>query len=213
MPIGSFSLIYHLADQLQKHRPKHVLDLGVGFGLSGAIVRQYLDHGVFELKSNPEFPDIAPWIKWGTRLIGIEGFEGYKNPAWELYDMVKVMDIVDYVDGTIGRYVDKTEEGAEHNDTFSTDFIILTDVLEHFTKEEGNILIPKLIKLLSPGGVLLIGTPGVFVEQGAVHGNEYERHKSLWKWNEFPPGFEVIKNGQGDEFGHYMILVKYVKPK
>lgn len=189
MAIGSFSLLYHYCDQLQKHRPKNILDLGIGFGMMGALVRQYLSEGV--KKDKTLFP-------WGISLTGIEGFEGYRNPAWDLYDNIIIEDIRNYVPSI----PDKT-----------FDFIIFSDVLEHMSREEGESVIHSLMRTLRPGGVLMIGTPGVFVEQGPVHGNEYERHKSLWKWNEFPPGFEVIKNGQGDEFGHYMILVKYVKPK
>lgn len=181
MPVGSFSLIYHLAEHLQKHRPKSVLDLGVGFGLAGAIVRQYLDDGV---------------KPWRTELIGVEAFEAYGNPTWGLYNSLLNCSIQDFV--SVRR---------EHK----YDFIILSDVIEHFEKEEGLILIYDLMRMLNKGGVLWIATPGVWCEQDAVHGNEYERHRSLWKWNEFPSGFEVIKNGQGDEHGHYMILVKYVK--
>lgn len=190
MPVGSFSLIYRLAEHLQKHRPKSVLDLGVGFGLAGAIVRQYLDDGVKPFK---------------TELNGVEAFGGYKNTCWGLYDKVFEEDIRAFVD----RWLKAPSDPQNKNVGF--DFIIFSDVLEHFEKEEGLKLIYDLIGLLNKGGVLWIATPGVWCEQDAVHGNEYERHRSLWKWNEFPSGFEVIKNGQGDEHGHYMILVKYVK--
>lgn len=187
MPIGSYSLIYHLAEHLQLHRPKSVLDLGVGFGLAGAIVRQYLDDGV---------------QPWKTVLVGVEAFKEYKNPSWDLYGAVLEMDIRSFLSNNDYPGLDGYAK---------YDFIIFSDVLEHFEKEEGLKLIYDLMGLLNKGGVLWIATPGVWCEQDAVHGNEYERHRSLWKWNEFPSGFEVIKNGQGDEHGHYMILVKYVK--
>lgn len=181
MPIGSFSLLYHFADHLQKHRPKTVLDLGIGFGMMGALVRQYLDDGV---------------QPWKTHLIGVEGFEQYRNPSWDLYDDIFVEDIRGFAATLSERELD---------------FIIFSDVIEHLDKEEGRIIISMLIRSLKPGGVLMIGTPGIFCEQGAVHGNEYEIHRSVWAWNEFPLGFEVIKNGNPDEFGHRMILVKYVR--
>lgn len=189
MPLGSYSLTYHFADQLCKHRPKSVLDLGIGFGLQGCLVRQYLDGGV---------------MPWKTRLVGVEGFAEYQNPAWDLYDVVLIGSIQDYLKGTLPQ---QCPDAA----TDCYDFIILSDVLEHFEKRDGWDIIQELMTRLTKGGVLMIGTPGVWAEQGAVHGNEYEIHRSLWKWNEFPPGFEVIKNGEPDEFGHRMILVKYVK--
>lgn len=184
MPLGSFALINHLADHLCRHRPKSVLDVGVGFGLTGAIVRQYLDSGV---------------QPWKTVLVGIEAFPQYKNPTWDLYGSVLEMDVREFL---------KDKGLAEFA---KYDFIVFTDVVEHFSHEEGEEIIYKLMGMLNKGGVLWIGTPGVWAEQGAVHGNEYETHRSLWKWNEFPPGFEVIKNGEPDEFGHRMILVKYIK--
>lgn len=186
MPVGSFSLTYHFANELQRHRPKSVLDLGIGFGLQGALVRQYLDDGV---------------RPWKTKLIGVEAFREYENPVWDLYTGIYYMTIQEYLAG----------KSILQDSDLNFDFIILSDVIEHLEKEEGRNIIYKLMDLLNKGGVLMIGTPGVWCEQGAVHGNEYEEHKSLWKWNEFPPGFEVIKDGKGDEFGHYMILVKYVK--
>lgn len=191
MPVGSFSLIYHYCNELQRHRPKSVLDLGIGFGLLGAIVRQYLDNGV---------------QPWQTKLVGVEGFRNYESPQWYVYDETNHISIEEYV-------LDWKLAVSANQNVFIPEFIVLSDVLEHFEKEEGRKLIYDLMEMLPSGGVLMIGTPGVWCEQGAVHGNEYERHKSLWAWNEFPVGFEVIKNGQGDEFGHYMILVKYVKPK
>ena len=197
MPVGSFSLTYHYCNELQRHRPKSVLDLGIGYGLQGGLVRQYLDNGV---------------RPWKTQLMGVEGFEGYRNPQWGVYDHIYICDIKDFVNNTYELFVNRIPCGSTflYADT-RPEFIILSDVLEHFDRDEGSDLIKKLMAILPKGGVLMIGTPGVWCEQDAVHGNEYERHKSLWKWNEFPPGFEVLKNGQGDEFGHYMILVKYVK--
>lgn len=192
MPLGSYSLTYHFADQLCKHQPKSVLDLGIGFGLQGALVRQYLDGGVADKQTARG---------WGTTLIGVEGFPHYHNPVYELYDGFFLCDIRTYLFKEIDhRHCPRT-----------FDFIIFSDVLEHFEKEEGREIVYKLMTLLNLGGVLLIGTPAVWAEQGAVHGNEYETHRSLWAWNEFPPGFEVIKNGEPDEFGHRMILVKYVR--
>lgn len=203
MPIGSYSLTAHYCEHLQKHRPKSVLDVGVGFGLTGALVRQYLDNGVYEdivhhYGDNAGIEDSI--YHWSTRLMGVEPFN-YKNPAWHLYDGIFKMSIQEYLSDN------------QLTPSPQYDFIIFSDVIEHMEKEEGYEVIEGLIGLLNPGGVLMIGTPGVFVEQGAVHGNEYERHRSLWAWNEFPPGFEVIMNGEPDEWKHRMILVKYVKLK
>lgn len=196
MPIGSYSLTYHIADELCKHMPKSVLDLGIGFGLQGALVRQYMDHGV---------------QPWKTKLIGVEAFEKYHNPCWDLYDIVHVNNIEDYLTGSTGQNTMRELNFPDEDYQYKPDFIIMTDVIEHFSMPIGYGIIKQCQDLLAPKGVLLIGTPAVWAEQGPVNGNPYEEHKSLWKWNEFPPGFEVIKNGSPDANGHMMILVKYVK--
>lgn len=190
MPIGSYALTYNIAHEIWKRKPARVLDLGVGFGMQGALVRQYVDQG------------IQPWK---TFLIGIEGFEGYRNPLWDLYEFVNIMPIQDWIAGTI-----KRNDNQEYKSLY--DMIIMTDVIEHFDKEEGFQIAQDLMKLLNPGGIVLIGTPGIFQEQGAAYGNEYERHRSAWSAFDFPPGYEIIQDGSPDRDGHQMILVKYTKP-
>ena len=71
MPIGSYSPIPHLASHLLKHRPDSVLDLGIGFGMTGAVVRQWLDDGV------------QPFT---TTLVGVEAWPQYRSVLWDLYD-------------------------------------------------------------------------------------------------------------------------------
>jgi predicted TPR repeat methyltransferase len=59
-----------------------VLDLGIGMGFYGAVVRQWVDLGV---------------RPWRTRLVGVEGFVAYRNPCWDLYDEVQVVSIEDFL--------------------------------------------------------------------------------------------------------------------
>ena len=62
MPIGCCSLDPAIATQFVVFRPGSVLDLGIGMGFYGAVVRQWLDGGV---------------QPWRTRLVGVEGFAAY----------------------------------------------------------------------------------------------------------------------------------------
>ncbi len=54
------------------------------------------------------------------------------------------------------------------------DLYLLIDVLEHFSTEDGHKLLD------SCKGDVLVVTPHVVSEQGAVNGNEYETHRSAW---------------------------------
>lgn len=182
MPIGSFSLVPHIANRLCTTRPSRLLDLGIGFGLYGGVVREWIDQGV------------QPWKSY---LVGVEVFGAYGNPMWDLYDLVFVESIEDYL--------------ARPAEQF--DCILLTDVIEHFTREQGVPILSTLAERLAPGGHLIVGTPGAFFEQGAVYGNEYERHRSLWSGDDFlSRGFSLMLDGTPDQFGNRMILAEYQRP-
>jgi SAM-dependent methyltransferase len=179
MPIGSYSLVPYIAHQLCEHRPSRILDLGIGFGLYGAVVREWQDLGV---------------QPWSTYLAGVEAWAAYGNPLWDLYNLVVVDTIQNYL--------------SSANEVF--DFILMTDVIEHFTKDEGAWVLDAMRDRLSPGGRALVGTPGLFFEQGAAFGNEFECHRSLWTAEDFlTRGFSVILDGEADQFGNRNLLAHW----
>ncbi len=89
MPIGCISCVPYVASRLMQRRPESVLDLGIGMGFYGAVIRQWLDHGV---------------RPWHTRLVGVEGWPGYRNPTWDLYDEVHLESIESYLDKSRERF-------------------------------------------------------------------------------------------------------------
>jgi 2-polyprenyl-3-methyl-5-hydroxy-6-metoxy-1,4-benzoquinol methylase len=185
MPIGSYSSFRDIMRQVLMHSPKTILDLGVGHGINGAGIRNWLNVGI---KGN--YKD--------TIVIGVEGFREYHSPLWACYDMVYVSTIQQYL---------------EHEDK-QFDCVLMTDVLEHFDKDEGNAVISKIVRdVLAPGGILLISTPAVWIEQGAAYGNELETHRSLWHFTDFigMQGVEIIKDGREDDMGYKMLVVKITK--
>jgi 2-polyprenyl-3-methyl-5-hydroxy-6-metoxy-1,4-benzoquinol methylase len=78
MPIGSSSVYRRLVHLLELRRPRSVLDLGVGLGINGAAVRNWLDYGV---------------TPYPTLLVGVEGHAAYRNPMWLLYSDIEIGDI------------------------------------------------------------------------------------------------------------------------
>ena len=167
------------------HNPKTVLDLGIGHGINGAGIRNWLNVGIKENYKQ-------------TTLIGVEGFRQYHSPLWDCYDLVEITTIQDYLDNSNAQY----------------DCILMTDVLEHFDKDEGNAIINKIVNTkLAPGGILLVSTPAVWIEQGAAYGNELETHRSLWHFTDFigMPGVDIIKDGREDDMGYMMLVVKITK--
>ncbi|MFO0906452.1 MAG: hypothetical protein U0939_25835, partial [Pirellulales bacterium] len=87
------------------------------------------------------------------------------------------------------------------------DAILLLDVLEHFEHTQGKAILSVLRSRLSPGGRLFVGTPAVWMDQGAAYGNEFERHRSLWTADDLGAlGFELLNDGTIDRNGNQMLL-------
>src|SRR5262245_16784561 len=121
MPIGSYASVPFLVQQLIAAAPRRVLDLGMGFGGNGVLVRQWLELGV---------------KPWKTFLAGVEIWADYRNPTWDLYDLV----IVD----TIENYLQR------HAETFEV--VLFTEVIEHFDKRWGKHVLKETLKLVANGG-------------------------------------------------------------
>lgn len=139
---------------------------------------------------------IKNWFYDFTRkeieLVGVEPWKQYDNPLWGCYNKIFHLPIEDFDYGWF-------------------DLIVMTDVIEHFEKEEGKKQIDRLKKMLTERGTLLISTPAIFFAQGAWEGNEYENHKSAWTVQDFRElGFSVIRDGKPDHLGHQMILVEFI---
>ena len=118
----------------------------------------------------------SPYGKRGLRLVGVEAFREYRNPVWDVYDKVLI--------GDISKMTELEEE--------KFGLLFLGDVLEHFEKEEGK----KLLGRLNYDKLIII-TPLQVFEQDAVYNNEFETHKSSWKWQDLPElQLHIIENQQ-----------------
>jgi hypothetical protein len=133
-------------------KPFSVLDVGSGFGKYGVLCREYL-----------ELWDGRQEYKFIRRIDGVEVFENYITPLHNfIYNNIYTENIIDLV-----KKLD-----------YTYDLVLLIDVLEHFSKEEGVWL---LNNLLSKNKGILIGTPKRPSAQKDVFGNVFETHKSVWK--------------------------------
>ena len=168
-------------DWIREVNPRSVLDVGVGFGKWGFLCREYLD--VFNGRHFRE--------DWKIRIIGIEGFEKYLHPASRyIYD-----DIV------IGDAIEEIEKVGEF------DLVIMADILEHFTSSKAEFMLTQAV---ARSRAVLIVTPTTHWPQGAVHGNEYERHRTVVKHRRVRRMFDVLKYEQFDYRGdkYWMSLLQ-----
>lgn len=185
MPIGSSSVYARTMATLEHNRARigSVLDLGIGFGMNGAGVRQWLDYGVRQ-----------PDGRWRTTLVGVEAWAAYQNPLWDVYDRIEIERIEDSPTLAPNRW----------------DCILMTDVIEHMPMATGRAVLRRIVASLTPRGLAIVGTPAVFWAQGACHGNDLERHVSAWTPADFrEAGWRVAWDGTPDEWGQRMILATW----
>jgi hypothetical protein len=136
--------------------PMRVLDVGIGMGNFGLLVRQYGDVSNERLSRE----------QWKLRIDGIELFEPYRNPVWAYaYDQVLMGD---------ARQIVPTLSGY--------DLVLLNDVLEHFERSDARELIRDCLRA---GRVVLATTPNCDYPQGAWGGNEAETHRCLITADDF----------------------------
>jgi predicted TPR repeat methyltransferase len=179
MPIGAFSTFRDVIRLVLLNPPKTVLDLGIGHGINGAGIRNWLDRGV---------------KPYETHIEGVEGFN-YRSALWDCYNVVH--------ECTIQKFFE--------TDSRKWDCILITDVIEHFDKLEGLFVLEQCKSRLNKNGLLVVVTPGLWIEQDAAYGNELERHRSMWAaWDFTMHGFGIVKDGSLDDMGYMMIVAEYI---
>jgi len=152
MPTSHFYQISTIVEVMFRLQPKSVLDVGVGFGKYGILAREYLESG----------DGYKPFQERKIKIDGIEGFKEYIQEGQRFfYDNIHIGNAINVL-SDLGNY----------------DLILLIDVLEHFTREDGLALLEQCYK---KGKHVLISTPLDIGVQGVVYGNAYEQHKYQWK--------------------------------
>ncbi len=166
MPVSAIDNLFPVADFIRDLRPKSVLDVGIGFGLYGALCRQILDiaEGRYERSV------------WQARICGVDTCAEYRNPLWDyVYDEV-----------VIGNAEDVLERLP------ATDVALLCDVIEHFPKQAGLELVESL---LAKAECLIVSTPLVLMteENSYTARNPKERHLSIWEQRDFAPWLRATR--------------------
>jgi len=114
MPFSRPVKIPIIINELTKIKFDSVLDVGCGYGIYGALIRNYFE------TTHKRF---AKW-EWKIHIEGVEAEARYNNPLWWCYDYVHVYDFRDF----------KSKK---------FDLVLLLDVVEHFEKEEGKEILRK----------------------------------------------------------------------
>src|SRR6266496_6371173 len=151
--------VIHLLRQL---KPKSILDIGVGFGKWGHLFREYTD--IQEAENEPRRYQRR---NWRVRIDGIEGHRAYLTPMHRyLYNKIHIGD---------ARALIKR--------LFRYDLIFLGDIIEHLDKSDGLQLLRDCFGKAAKA--VVVSTPKFETDQPALCGNELERHRSLWRAEDF----------------------------
>jgi hypothetical protein len=122
-------------DHVVKIQPDRVLDLGVGLGKWGFLMREALDF----IDGRSERED------WTTVIDGVDGHR-YDSPLIDwIYDSVTIADLREVVDDLRGY-----------------DLVTMGDIIEHLEKDEG---LDLLSRLLAHNDCVVLTTPVHFFEQ------------------------------------------------
>jgi len=167
MPLSIWLGLEDCLQTINERRPQSVLDAGIGFGLFGHLLRQYLD--VWEGRIQRE--------DWCIRIDGIEIDERRIQPhARYLYDEVFVGDIRELVPLCASRS--------------AYDVILFGDVLEHLPKDDAALLLRKAIALATKLVVVRIPLGDGWRKKGR---EEPDHHRSTWSLDDFSEFASTIR--------------------
>ncbi|WP_461615373.1 hypothetical protein [Clostridium sp. Marseille-QA1073] len=159
MPSSNLVSVSNLIPAIYSLEPKSILEIGVGFGKIGFLVREYLD-----LRENND----GGYAPWNILIDGIEIYEKYITPIHGyIYDNIYIGNAIDIL---------------SKKDFPKYDLIVLADVIEHLKKSDGKKLLELCFKTADS---VIISTPYIFYKQDECYGNDAEQHLSGWDINEF----------------------------
>lgn len=158
MPSSFVDSVPPIIKLLVELEPRHVLDVGPGWGKYGLMCREYL----------PTLLSLtALEVPEGRYLPGSQGrvlsLAGYLQEA--IYDHVVIEDVRSCVGGVFSDF----------------DLVLMIDIIEHMTLCDGHQVLDAM---QGAGCRVLVSTPKIFMAQEDPD-NPYETHRSLWSSEDF----------------------------
>ena len=162
MATSSMQLIPYVLANLRQAPLSSLLDVGIGFGNYGYLVRSYYD------LAKAVTPDEFKREKWRMRIDGIEGFAPFVDERLKcIYDNI-YLGPMDKVLATLGSY----------------DVIIIIAVLVHLPKAQGFEFLDMAYERAN--SMVVVTTPTRVWPQDDIFNNPYEVHQNvMWVQNDF----------------------------
>jgi hypothetical protein len=157
MPTSSYQQIPTILDIIMAIKPNKILDIGIGFGKYGFLLREYL-----ELWDGRDV-----YNDFRRQIDGIEIFPDYITSMHKyLYNTIYIGDAIEVSSRLSCVY----------------DIVLLIDCLEHFNREGGLLLLSKLKDKTKN---ILISVPNNMSQQKTSFKNEHETHRFQWRKEDF----------------------------
>ncbi len=182
MGTSNWQQIPFCVEALMAVEPMRVLDLGIGFGRWGMLVREFCE----------EWKGRVHRENWRVRLEGVEAYpKNVEEYHHFFYDWVHVGDAAAVLARSKERW----------------DLIIFGDVLQQWPKDAARA---ALRRALSVSDYVLVNVPlGDGWRRGAAYGNPFERHRSSWAAEELlalsPVRHALFQEYQGRDYGAFLL--------
>jgi 2-polyprenyl-3-methyl-5-hydroxy-6-metoxy-1,4-benzoquinol methylase len=167
MPSSCLDVLEKTIQTVIEINPSSILDFGVGFGKYGHLCREYLEliNGRYKKED------------WQVRIDGIEVFSSYiQDHQKAIYNAIHIWDL--------NNLFDIPTSVLWH----TYDLYLMMDVLEHLYNWE------KIFDVIPKNSAIIAATPFGDYPQGAVFGNEYERHVQAFVLEDLQPYFDEVEH-------------------
>jgi len=152
MPTGPLIGVHPIVNTVLELEPRRVLDLGMGTGKWGFLLREQTDFA--DGRTDPS--------EWLLQIDGVEGFEPYIGAHQRsVYDHIHVADAREFLQ-------------SQESQTY--DVALALEIIEHFEPEAA---VQFISDALTASRVCVVSTPkGFYAQEG--HANTLETHRSWW---------------------------------
>ena len=176
MPTSSALNISRILGTVIALRPQSVLDVGIGTGKTGFLLREYLDVYFGEKDSWPP--------PRRTRIDGVEAYAPYIGDIQRaVYDKI---------------LIGNAAEALPKLPSDDYDLVLMIDVLEHFVPEEAELVVREARRV---GKYVLAVSPAGKRPQEASYGNAFEQHRlTLTRRSAHRLGFDAVQRHSGHYF-------------
>ncbi len=171
MPISNWDAIPSIMNEVHRLQPKLILDLGIGFGKYGPLLREVTDAMYGRCRQ----------AQWEAEIIGFEAHEAYENSCWNCYNVVWRQDFTK----PIG---------------MGYDLVLMIDSLEHLDPLQGKNFLDALVEqnkhVIISVPVVPMPQGAMYGNEFETHrthydGTEFERFKPVTLYKGMTQAFSI----------------------